>query len=55
MTDQIPDMVPGDHRGFSGDLIWKAVPEVENLTEVHGQIPYYPDLSPYGGSRDYNW
>ena len=49
MMDQIVDMVPGDHWGFSRDLIWKAVPEVGNLTEVQGQIPYYPDLSLYGG------
>ena len=52
--DQIPDMVPGDHWGFSGDLIRKAVPEVGNLTEVQGQISYYPDLSLYGGSGAYN-
>ena len=45
-TNQIPNMVLGDCWGFSGDLIWKAAPEVGNLTEVQGQIPYYPNLSP---------
>ena len=54
-TDQIPNMVPGDRWDFSGNLIWKAAPEVGNLTEVQDQIPYYPDLSPYGGSGAYNW
>ena len=48
-------MVPGDRWGFSGDLIWKAAQEVGNLTEVQGQIPYYPNLSLYRGSRAYNW
>ena len=41
--DQIPNMVPGDCWGFSRDVIWKAVSEVGNLTEVHGQISYYPE------------
>ena len=51
LIDQNPDLVPGDHWGFSGDLIWKAAPEVGNWTEleVQGQIPDYPHLSPYGG------
>ena len=48
-------MVPGDRLGFSGDLIWKAAPEVGNLTEGQGQIHYYPNLSLYGGSGAYNW
>ena len=34
MTDQNPNIVPRDCWGFSGDLIWKAAPEVENLTEI---------------------
>ena len=29
-----------DRWGFSGDLIWKVAPEVGNLTEVQGQMPY---------------
>ena len=52
---QISAMVPGDWWGFSGDLIWKAAPEVGNLTKAQGQIPYYPDLSLHGGSGAYNW
>ena len=47
VTDQNPDIVPRDCWGFSGDLIRKAVPEVENLTEVQGQISYSPHLSLY--------
>ena len=51
MMDHISNMVPKDHWSFSGDLIWKAAPEVgnSNLTEVQGQIHYYPNLSLYGG------
>ena len=30
---------------FSGDFIWNSTPEVGNLTEVQGQIPYSPQLS----------
>ena len=45
--DQIPNMVPEDHWGFSEDLIWKAAPEAGSQ-QVQGHTPYYPDLSPYG-------
>ena len=48
MTDQIPDIVPGDHWGFSGDLIWKAVPEVGILTQVLGQVPIIPNYPRMG-------
>ena len=38
--------VPGNHyMDFTGHLIWKAIPEVRNLTEVQGQISYSPQLS----------
>ena len=44
--------VPGSHcMDFSGHLIWKAIPEVRNLTEVQGQISCSPQLScSYRGS-----
>ena len=35
-------VVPEDHYNFSGDLIWKTVTEVDNLTEVQGKIPSIP-------------
>ena len=49
MMDQIPDMAPGDHWGFSGDLIWTAAPEVGIWRKYRVKIPYYPNLSPYMG------
>ena len=49
-----PDIIPGACSGFSGNLIWRTASEVGNLTEIHSQIPYYPYLSPYGGSGVYN-
>ena len=52
MMDEIPDMVPGDRWGFGGDLIWKAVLDVGSLTEVQGQILYYPRTRVVGFTID---
>ena len=46
--DRNPNIVPGDRWGFSGDLIWKAIPEVVKSTKVPGIIPTYPVWA-------YNW
>ena len=47
---KIPTHTVSGGMDFSGDLIWKAAPEVRNLTEVQGKIPYCPHLFLYGGS-----